>query len=133
MDQNRNLRSAGARLEELSREARRAGRNVWLAGLGAVAEVESHGRDAFDSMVRRGEAYEARRRRAMEEVLDTASGRARRVREWVVGTVEQGVDGAARTASQTLERMGVPTRDDFATLGRRIDRLSREVEALSER
>ncbi|MCB1058145.1 MAG: phasin family protein [Acidobacteria bacterium] len=133
MDSKRTLRSAGARLEELGREARRAGRNVWLAGLGAASEVETHGRDAFDAMVRRGEAYEARRRRKIEDALDVASGRARRVREWFVGTVEQGVDGAARGAERTLERMGVPTREDIATLGRRIDRLSREVEALGER
>ena len=39
-------------------DALKAGRNVWLAGLGAVAYAEEEARDVFDRLVEKGESFE---------------------------------------------------------------------------
>ncbi|MDY7094177.1 MAG: phasin family protein [Acidobacteriota bacterium] len=132
MDTKSTLRDANARLGKLGDEMAHAGRSAWLAGIGMVAEAERQGRDTFETLVRRGETYEARRREDLKERLQRATGRARRVRQWLTGTLEETVEGAARTTGQTLERLGVPTHDDIATLNRRIERLHREVESLHQ-
>lgn len=132
MEVKNTFRDANARLEKLGDEVAHAGRSAWLASLGAMAEAERQGRDTFETLVRRGETYEARRREDLKERLHKAAGRARRVRQWFSGTLEETVEGAARTTEQTLERLGVPTHDDIATLNRRIERLHREVESLHQ-
>lgn len=43
------------RMEEVGSELRTAGRNLWLAGLGAASSVEENSRKLFDDLVERGE------------------------------------------------------------------------------
>jgi len=47
-----------SRSEALQEELTKRGRNVWLAGLGALATVESEGNKLFRWLVERGEKFE---------------------------------------------------------------------------
>lgn len=113
------------------------GREVWLAGLGALAAAEEEGTQLFSTLVKqgerlveRGEAVEARGRTRVADTLDGVRGdlavRQKDVAQ-VVGAVEYEV-GEAFTGA--LRRLGVPTRAEVRELSDRVDVLTRRVGAL---
>src|SRR5437588_119900 len=57
--------------DRTKRELLSAGRNLWLAGLGAVAEAGEEGRGLFDRLVERGRPLDARQRQAIGKTIET--------------------------------------------------------------
>lgn len=110
--------------EKARRELLEAGRNLWLAGLGAVAGVEEGSRSWFDRMVERGRPIEERQRRT----LDAIGGRtAETVRE--MGRLFQ--DTVDYETRSVLKRLGVMTREDVTVLAARIDTLAKRIDELA--
>src|SRR6185312_14813243 len=85
---------------------RTAGRNLWLAGLGAVAEVEDGGRELFDRLVERGVPVEEKQN---ETVTERAGKAARSFSKLVEETVE--FEGRGM-----LKRLNLMTREDVKIL-----------------
>ena len=123
---------------------------VWLAGLGALSTAGEEGSKLFKSLVEKGEAYERRSRERMDEVKatvekatdkakdsaestwDKAKGSAESTWDKVESTwdkVEQRVD---QSVSDALGRFGVPSRDEIATLTKRVEELTAVVENLKK-
>jgi poly(hydroxyalkanoate) granule-associated protein len=104
-----------------------AGRTLWLAGVGAVAEVGEGGLGMFDRLVERGRPVEQRGKR----LVDAVTGRAgRTVRE--AGQVLQ--DTVGHESRGVLKRLNVMTSEDVQILSTRIQTLSRKVdEAVARR
>jgi poly(hydroxyalkanoate) granule-associated protein len=101
-----------------------AGRSLWLAGLGAVAEVEESGRDLFDHLVERGRPFEEKQRQALEKAGDKTQETVRELSTLVQDTVEFETKGV-------LKKLGLLTRDDVKILSARLDTLSRKLDELS--
>jgi len=120
-------------VEELGREAKDAGRKVWLAGLGAFAEVEEQGRTLFGELVDKGRAFQSRQQGLLDETLGDSRRRAKAVTEWFTGTVDLVVDRASGLTTETLQRFGIPTYDDIRTLNERVAELNKKVESLGSR
>jgi poly(hydroxyalkanoate) granule-associated protein len=102
------------------------GRDVWLAGLGALATAEQEGTALYDrlvkqgeTLVRRGETMEKRGRERFEALKDEVEARREEAVEKVETTVYDPMVDA-------LGRLGVPTRAE-------VGRLSAQVESLTER
>lgn len=106
------------------RELLTAGRTLWLAGLGAVAEVEEGGRGLFDRLVERGRPMEHRQRKAMEELGGRTGETVREMRKLLQESVEYEGKGV-------LKKLGVLTRDDLKLLAARIDTLALKIEELA--
>ncbi|MEM6793172.1 MAG: phasin family protein [Acidobacteriota bacterium] len=113
-------------------EIRESANKIWLAGLGALAMAEDEGSKLFKNLVARGEDWEAKGREAaadvkddVEEAVDRAKGRAENAWDKVEGRVDEAVGGA-------LKRLGVPSRDEIATLTRRVEELTRLVEQMKD-
>ncbi len=107
---------------------------IWLAGLGALAAAEEEGSKLFKNLVERGESLENRGRERYVEVKDTVKdtvdNATDEAKQRVGGTwdkVEERVDDAVTAA---LGRLGVPSRDEIATLTRRVEELTAVVEQL---
>ena len=98
---------------------RAAGRNLWLAGLGAVAEVEEGGRQLFDRLVERG--------RPLEEKLE---GTQKKLAETVGQRVEKAVELESRGV---LERLNLMTREDVRILTARLELLSQQIDEYAVR
>jgi poly(hydroxyalkanoate) granule-associated protein len=103
-----------------------AGRDVWLAGLGALATVEEQGTALYDSLVKqgeklmeRGETVEQRGKARFDELKTDVDARREAVVERVETTV---VDPMV----EALQKLGVPTRGE-------VQKLSTQVESLTER
>lgn len=104
-------------------------RHIWLAGLGAASVAREEGSKMFDTLVQRGEEVEKKggspvekMKESFKEVTDRASS------TW--DNVSQKFD--AQVAA-SLHRIGVPTRDEIATLTRRVDALIASVDKLRAR
>jgi poly(hydroxyalkanoate) granule-associated protein len=103
-----------------------AGRNLWLAGLGVVAEAEAGGRDLFGRLVERGRPMEERRRKTLEKVGERTNETVRDFGKLVQDTLEYETKGV-------LQRLGLLTRDDVEVLAVRLEALSKKIDELSAR
>lgn len=112
--------------EKARRELASAGRNLWLAGLGVVAEAEAGGRDLFDRLVERGRPLEERQRKTLEKAGEKTNETVRELGKLVQDTMGHETRGV-------LKRLGLLTRDDVATLAARLDTLSKKIDELSAR
>ncbi len=110
-------------VENVGRGVKDAGRHVWLAGLGAVEAVDERGRGLFSDLVERGQRFEDKERPVLEE-------RFRKVGDQLESLLHKVEDGFTKPLAGTLQRFGVPDRDEVQQLIARIEQLTREVEGL---
>lgn len=113
--------------QELPADVFGAGRQVWLAGLGAAGIVTTGGQAVFSMLVEEGKRVKGMK---LEEVVD----------EVVEGTVVpvrnmyKKVDRAMLKTSKTvLARLGVPSRAEVQDLTDRVEQLIAKVEGLNQR
>jgi len=121
-----------SRTEALQDELTKRGRDVWLAGLGALATVEEEGNKLFKRLVDRGENFEKERR----EELEAASEKAREQRDEALAQLEEAGEETQSllmdTVNTALERFGVPTRNEVDRLSDKVEKLSKQVDKLSD-
>jgi len=119
---------------ELPKELKESVNKVWLAGLGALALAEEEGSKLFKSLVKKGEEYEVRGKAEigkefgkLKDIVVEVRGKAGRAIEEVSGKVSDKVDDQVTAA---LARLGVPSKDEIATLTARVEELTTLVEKL---
>lgn len=105
-------------------EMQQAGRQVYLATLGAAGMVANGGKAVAEMAW-----AEARRLTpdvALPEVPAVIKGARKPVLD-AIHTVEDAVEGTTKTV---LGKLGVPTRAEVTTLTRRVEQLIRKVDAM---
>jgi poly(hydroxyalkanoate) granule-associated protein len=110
-------------VDQVRRDLLEAGRNLWLAGLGVVAQVEEEGRGLFDRFVERGRKVEGEQFRAVDR---TVSRTTETVKEWS----DRVQVGLSKGMNGVLHRVGLPTQADLGHLAHRLEDLTRKVEQL---
>jgi poly(hydroxyalkanoate) granule-associated protein len=94
-------------------------RQIWLAGLGALARAQEEGGKLFDALVREGASLQGKLPEAQEQV--------QRARERMAGVAAKASDRLEGMfddqVAKALERLDVP-------LGREVDALTARIEAL---
>jgi poly(hydroxyalkanoate) granule-associated protein len=98
-----------------------AGRNLWLASLGALVEADEASIKLFDRLVERGRPLDERQRKTVDAFADRANGAMREAGKLFQDTVEY-------ETKQVLKKIGVLTRDDLRTLSARLDILSKQID-----
>jgi poly(hydroxyalkanoate) granule-associated protein len=114
------------RIEKVQDGVRGSAHTAWLAGLGAVALAGEQGRGLFDQLVDRGRKLEARGR----QEVGRAKGEAGRARRSVGSKVDELGATVDRRVADAMHRLGIPTRDEVATLTRRIEEMTARVSEL---
>jgi poly(hydroxyalkanoate) granule-associated protein len=105
-------------------QAKESARNVWLAGVGALAVAEDEGGKLFEQLVKKGAAFEAKNRKRLEGMIHDVKGLRGGVQARL-GRVVVPVNNAMESA---MHRLGVPTRKEIATLTKRVEELTRAVQ-----
>jgi poly(hydroxyalkanoate) granule-associated protein len=117
--------------ESLQDELTERGREVWLAGLGALATVEEEGTKLFQRLIDRGQEFEEERRSKLEE----ATEKAREQRDEALAQIEEVSEETRSSLEETvdaaLDQFGVPTRDEVDRLAEKVDTLSQQVDDLT--
>lgn len=103
---------------------REAGRNVWLAGLGAFARAEEEGRELFDQLVERGRQVETRQFKTIDRTVARTSDQLKGWGDRVQDTVQDGLQSV-------LHRIGMPSRQDLDRLSARLSTLSSKVDRVT--
>src|SRR5512141_2423939 len=112
--------------KQVQAEITQSAYRIWLAGLGAVAVAQETGGELFNDLVKRGREMEAQARIATPDVsvtLRDATGKA-------MMTWQQLSKGLDEQVTAALHRLGVPTRNEIATLGKRVELLTASSEKL---
>ncbi len=104
---------------EMEADVRESARRVWLAGLGAFALAQEGAGKLFETLVKRGKDAES----AGTGMLKDARGKV----EDAWKKVGKEMDGQVVAV---LHRVGVPSREDIATLNRRVEDLTASIEHL---
>lgn len=118
--------------ESLQDELTERGRDVWLAGLGALATVEEEGTKLFNRLVDRGQTFEEERRHELEEATEKVREQGDEALTQIEEAGEETQSMISESVNSALERFGVPTRKEVDELASKVDRLSRQVEELTE-
>lgn len=100
-------------------ELMKTGRNVYLAGLGMVATANDEVRATYTKLVNRGETFEGE-----ENPLSQATDKAR-------DFARMAEDRVQKTLGATLNRAGVPNRDEIRTLIHRVEELTEKVDRMA--
>ena len=111
-------------------QLRESAEQVWLAGLGALATAEEEGGKAFKTLVTKGERYQ---KKSIEKPVGDAKkkveGSVQDVRDRAGKTWKKVEDAFDHQVTAALHRLGVPTRKEIADLTRRVEKLTRKLEA----
>jgi len=117
-------------------------REIWLAGLGAysVAQAESgklieQGNKLFDKLVSEGSKLENKTRTVAETAVGDIKGgvesKVEAVRKQAVDNWDKLENIFEERVTRVLGRLGVPSAEDVNRLSERVQKLSRQVTALS--
>jgi len=96
---------------------------IWLAGLGAFSKAQAEGTKLFESLVKEGEAVQAR---AAKSVGDQMGDLARNAS----GAWDRLENALQDRVSKSLNRIGIPTHGEIRKLTQHVDTLNQNVEAL---
>ena len=112
--------------EKVEGEIRESVHKIWLAGLGALAATEEEGTKIFNTLVKKGESYEARGKNEAAKVkakVESSVGKAESSWEKLGEAFDEKVSAA-------IKRLGVPSRDEITTLTKRVEELTLKVDQL---
>ena len=113
---------------------------VWLAGLGAVSKAQSGAPKLLDDLVAEGARVHAKGYKAADEavrkiVSETQSairGRVGDAREKASDTFDNLEKIFQTRVQRALKQLGVPSSDDIAALGKRVDALNASIGKLAK-
>ena len=123
--------------KNIQNELKDSAHKIWLAGLGALATAEEEGSKLFKNLVERGEGWESKNKERWEEMkegvkskIDETTGKAKDEAEGAWDKVESRIEDAVGAAFQ---KAGVPSREEIATLTKRVDELIAVVGKMQEK
>lgn len=92
-------------------------RNILLAGLGAQEKIK----ESINELVKRGELSESQGARIIKEWAQLADRSASQLK-----------DDIADVVTKTLEKMNIPTKEEFENLKKKVESLSARIEAFEK-
>ncbi|PQJ34598.1 protein PhaF [Salinibacter sp. 10B] len=119
------------RTDTLQDELTQRGRDVWLAGLGALATVEEEGNKLYNRLVERGKEFEEERRKELKEAEEEVREKGDKALTQLEEAGEETQSLLLDTVNSALERFGVPTRSEVDRLSEKVETLSKQVDELS--
>ena len=109
-------------------------RQIWLAGLGAFSRAQQEGGKVFETLVKQGQALEAKTRTVAagtaDAARDAALAKAKEMQTAASGTWDKLEQVFEDRVAKALARLGFHTAADLERLVERVDALSRSVNAL---
>ena len=121
--------------KDFKEEIKANAEKVWMAGLGALATAEEEGGKLFRGLVKKGESFEKKGlaqfdklKAKVEGVAETARERAEEAWGKAEDKVEDVQDRMDDRVASVMRKLGVPSKNEIATLTRRVEELTLLVE-----
>ena len=117
-------------IKDMEKNVSDTARQIWLAGLGALASAKDEGVKIYDTLVEKGTEFEKKGKKEIEALLESAKSMAKETENSVTGKVNETIDDAVKNV---LERFDIPSRDEVKTLISKVETLAKKVEELSKK
>lgn len=114
----------GSSESDLSATIRDSANNIWLAGLGAFVKAQEEGGKVFEALVKEGEKFQKRAKKAADEKVVEMNEKASSTWDKLEQVFEDRV-------ARALHSLNVPTKKDIDTLSKRVEKLTALVEERS--
>ena len=119
--------------KELASAVRSSAQQIWQAGLGAFAKAQEEGGRVFSKLVKEGTEFQKRAEDKVADVGDSVSKLADGVGKQASGSWDKLEQVFEERVARALATIGVPMQNDIAALHAKIDALSLQVAALSDK
>lgn len=118
-------------MPDLSTLSPMSAHQIWLAGLGAVAQAQAQGSKAFETLVNDGLAFQQKgqeeARQRFEEVTERFASMAQGLGQQAVGRMDKLEHVFEERVARALHRLGMPTLQDIADLQTRVADLEAQL------
>lgn len=108
---------------------------IWLAGLGAMAQAQAQGNKAFESLVSDGLAFQRKSQEEAQQRFQEATERfasmAQGLGQQTTGRIDKLEHVFEERVARALHRLGMPTLQDIADLQARVADLEARLGAAS--
>ncbi|MGB5293623.1 MAG: phasin family protein [Thermoanaerobaculia bacterium] len=111
---------------DVQNEVVQSAQKIWLAGIGALATAEEEGSKLFNSLVKKGEGFEAQGKQRVGDVR----ARVEQIVGQAEGSMERLGDALDEKVADAIKRLGVPSRDEIAQLTKSVEELTVKVDSL---
>lgn len=115
-------------MKKLQKEIRESAHKIWLAGLGALSMASEGGSRLFNELVEKGEGFETRGKKRVDETMDEVEDRAKKARMRVEAAVDDLWEKLDERLGEAMHRFDIPTRDEIQALTRRVEELNKKVD-----
>ena len=119
--------------KELASAVRSSAQQIWQAGLGAFAKAQEEGGRVFSKLVQEGTEFQKHAEDKVADVGDSVSKLADGVGKQASGSWDKLEQVFEERVARALATIGVPMQNDIAALHAKIDALSLQVAALSDK
>ncbi len=104
---------------------------IWLAGLGAMAQAQAQGSKAIETLVNDGLAFQRRSqeeaRQRFEEATERFASMAQGLGQQTAGRIDKLEQVFEERVARALHRLGMPTLQDMAELQARVADLEAQL------
>lgn len=109
---------------------------IWLAGMGAFSKAQEEGGKVFEALVKEGTTLQRKTQAVAEERISEVTGKMTAMADGVTSKAGQRWDKLEsifeERVAKAMNKLGVPSNKDVASLIKRIDELSAQVAKLSK-
>jgi poly(hydroxyalkanoate) granule-associated protein len=109
---------------------------IWLAGLGAMAQAQAQGNKAFETLVSDGLAFQRKSQEEAQQRFEEATERfasmAQGLGQQATGRIDKLEHVFEERVARALHRLGMPTLQDIADLQARVADLEARAGAASQ-
>ena len=106
---------------------------VWLAGLGAMAQAQARGTKAFESLVNDGLSFQRKSQeqaqQRLHEATEQLSSMAHNMGQQASGRIDKLEHLFEDRVAKALQRLGMPSMADIAALNERISALEAQLQS----
>lgn len=127
---NEKVEKALIDIKDMEKNVTETARQIWLAGLGALATAKDEGVKVYDSLIEKGTEFEKKGKKEIESIVDSVKTMAKETENNVTLKVTETLDD---TVKRVLERFDIPSRDEVKTLIKKVETLAKKVEDLTKK
>lgn len=101
--------------------------NIWLAGLGAFSLAGEEGSKLFQQLVDKGAEMEQVNKDRISQLMEKVEGLKGDAKSAVQNIATPVENTISNAINSTIQKLGVPTRDEIVTLTKRVEELTKAV------
>jgi poly(hydroxyalkanoate) granule-associated protein len=120
--------------KEMAQTVLDSSHQIWLAGLGAFSQAKQEGAKLFETLMKQGEQFQDRTKRAAAETAsvarEAATAKAKEMQQMAGGTWDKLEQVFEDRVAKALSKLGVHTQNDVQQLAKRVDELAAAVNQL---